>query len=256
MSALAIKLNSVGHLIRYPPTPPALILVSFDQHPPTSTARTDVNIRAHGLRPDRVARELQLELTAGHPGAPQQQQQQQQHPPGFISPGKAAAAAASAVAKSAAAAAAVAVRAAEAAADAAEAAEAAAAEEEEWSTAVVISSPPIDRGSRRKLSPARSAFWLTEGDDYDGPQERRNGGATKKAHPCSGDSGTIEAARKGVDEDGGRKQSPRHTREHAGAASDRDNREEVDGNGSGSDDAKLKHAREQVGGGIDRMRGG
>lgn len=243
MSALATNLTKVGHPICYPPTPPAHMLAALvRQHPPTSTARTEMNIRGHGLHPEKATRDVQLELTVEHLGA-----QQQQQPPGFVSPGKAAAAAASAVAKSAAAAAAAAVRAAEAAADAAEAAEAAAAEEEEWSSSVIISSPPVGRESRRKPSPVRSAFWLTEGDDKDGSQEGRNVGKTSKARPGNGDSGTVETARKGLDGRGA-KRSPRQTRGHAGAASDRENRGEVGGNGSGSEDAKLKHAREQVGG--------
>ena len=208
-----------------------------------------MNIRGHGLHPDRAAGDVQLELTVEHLGAPQQQpQQQQQQLSGFISPGKAAAAAASAVAKSAAAAAAAAVKAAEAAADAAEAAEAAAEAEEEWSPSVVISSPPVGRHARRKPSPARSAFWLTEGDK-DGPKERRDRGNTKRTRPCSGDSATVEAADKGVDGEG-RKRSPGQTRGHHQSASGRDDREEADGKGVGSEEAKLKHAREQVGGAL------
>lgn len=207
-----------------------------------------MNIRGHRLHPERATKDVQLELAVEHPGAPQQQQQQQQTT-GFISPGKAAAAAASAVAKSAAAAAAAAVRTAEAAADAAEAAEAAAEAEDECSPSVIISSPPIGRESRRKHSPARSAFWLTEGDDKEQSPEQRDAGNMTKSRPYSGDSGTVGGAGEGVD-GGGRKRSPRHARGHAGVVGDRGSRGEVGGSGSASEDAKLKHAREQVRGAL------
>ena len=233
-----------------------------------------MNAKDHGLLPEKASRDVQPKLDVKHLGLPQhhhhqqrhhqeqhqqQQQQQQQQSqqtqpsPGYTSPGKAAAAAASAVAKSAAAAAAAAVRAAEAAADAAEAAEAAAEAEEEWSPSVVISSPPGGRDSQRKPSPARSAFWLSEGDNEGsqgpqgshGAQGRRDDSTTLKPRPYGGDSGTVGAAGEVVD-GGGRKRSPRH-RGHAGAASARGNQGDAAGSGSGSDDAKLKHAREQVG---------
>lgn len=94
--------------------------------------------------------------------------QRHQHPASWVSPGKAAANAATAAAKEAARAAAASVRAAEAAADAAEAAEAAAEAEEELCSRSPagggVLSPPAISECREHHSPARSAFYLTDGD--------------------------------------------------------------------------------------------
>ncbi|CAM9887499.1 unnamed protein product [Scytosiphon promiscuus] len=174
----------------------------------------------------------------------------------WMSPGKAAANAAAAAAKEAAKAAAASVRAAEAAADAAEAAEAAAEAEEESqlsqsqprseSRSQGFHSPPARkdfeekqlRDQRRERSPARSAFYLTEGVREEGDECLEANGTPKSGRydkvstrGADGEAGSVRGDRSGG---------------YAGGAEGR-NHQPGDRSGStGSEQQMLKRARDQA----------
>ncbi|CAM9617023.1 unnamed protein product, partial [Hapterophycus canaliculatus] len=177
----------------------------------------------------------------------------------WLSPGKAAATAAAAAAKEAAKAAAASVRAAEAAADAAEAAEAAAEAEEELQLSQPQSQPqsqsrsqgfrppPAEqyfeeeqqRERQRQCSPARSAFYLTEGGREEEAERLEAEGTPKsRRYDASSVRGTGGEAgnrggdgRRGYVEEGGE---------------DRNRKRGEVGGSAGSEEQMLKRARDQA----------
>ena len=188
----------------------------------------------------------------------------QHHPASsWMSPGKAAASAAAAAAKEAARAAAASVRAAEAAADAAEAAEAAAeAEEEEMcsrspggggggGTAFRSPPPASEFRERRSHSPAREAFWLTEGDK-DGAVEHNKGassGPRPEAHAPteSRDGGGGGESGDGATPRGERVPERRRDEGSGGRHKDDFRAPAARGHGGGSSEEEmLRKARDQV----------
>ncbi|CAM9554407.1 unnamed protein product [Ectocarpus sp. 12 AP-2014] len=176
-----------------------------------------------------------LSLTARSPSPSRRHQQ----PRSWMSPGKAAATAATAAAQEAARAAAASVKAAEAAADAAEAAEAAAEAEEEsqqsQSTAF-RSPPPTISESRRHPSPARSAFWVTDGNKGGAADHGHAGGSSPKSRtPRLMDDASIE---------GGTGRAEEH---HARGVRRRGEAGEDHGSSGrgGVEEEMLKRAREQ-----------
>jgi len=138
------------------------------------------------------------------------------------------------------------VRAAEAAADAAEAAEAAAEAEGGG-----FRSPPASSECRERHSPARSAFWVTEGDK-EGRREGKKGSTSpgrRRPHPSDGASNI----RQGREDWGGRGEEE----SLQGDARHREQRGEDGGKGEGfrrretnervgSEEEMLRKARDQV----------
>lgn len=179
-----------------------------------------------------------LSLTTRSPSPSRRNQQ----PRSWMSPGKAAATAATAAAQEAARAAAASVKAAEAAADAAEAAEAAAEAEEESQKSqsnAFRSPPPTNSESRRHPSPARSAFWVTDGNKGGQADHGHADGSSPKSHtPRLMDDLSIEGG-------GGRAEE-----RHAGGVRHRGQAGEDHGSSGrgGTEEEMLKRAREQVGG--------
>ncbi|CAM9189778.1 unnamed protein product, partial [Ectocarpus sp. 13 AM-2016] len=176
-----------------------------------------------------------LSLTARSPSPSRRHQQ----PRSWMSPGKAAATAATAAAQEAARAAAASVKAAEAAADAAEAAEAAAQAEEESQQSqsnAFRSPPPTISESRRHPSPARSAFWVTDGNKGGAADHGHADGSRPKSRtPRLMDDVSIEG---GTD---------RAEERHAGGVRHRAEAGEDHGSSGrgGAEEEMLKRAREQ-----------
>ncbi|CAM9827313.1 unnamed protein product [Ectocarpus sp. 4 AP-2014] len=176
-----------------------------------------------------------LSLTARSPSPSRRHQQ----PRSWMSPGKAAATAATAAAQEAARAAAASVKAAEAAADAAEAAKAAAEAEEKSQQSqsnAFRSPPPTNSKARRHPSPARSAFWVTDGSER-GPADHAHadGSSPKSRTPRPMDD---------VSTQGG---TGRAEERHAGGVRHRGGAGEDHGSigRGGTEEEMLKRAREQ-----------
>lgn len=172
-----------------------------------------------------------------------------------MSPGKAAANAATAAAKEAARAAAASVRAAEAAADAAEAAEAAAEAEEEMCSRSpgggggAFRSPPPVSEFRERHSPARSAFWPTNGDKEGAAAEHQKGSSSsprQNANPSTNRQGRQEG---GESTDG---ETPRERVRHRGRGDGGGGEHEdypgpaASERGGSSEEEMLRKARDQV----------
>lgn len=174
-----------------------------------------------------------------------------------MSPGRAAATAATAAAKEAARAAAASVRAAEAAADAAEAAEAAAEAEEEMCSRSpggggAFRSPPVVSESREHHSPARSAFWLAEGDKEQVAQHQ--GGTSSSARPKADAQGRQESGESG-DGDTPRERVRNRGQDDGGSGTHTDLRPPAaSGRGGGSEEEMLRRARDQVRGAASEPR--
>lgn len=224
--------------------------------PLTQTHSTDNNrhnaIEAETYRSRATKDDTETELSARSPSPSRRHQQ----PTSWVSPGKAAATAAAAAAKEAARAAEASVRAAEAAADAAEAAEAAAEAEEEIHQPSPgggnLRSSPASSECHERHSPARSAFWLTEGDK-EGPTESHKGsGGPKRRSPLANDHASTNRkdGEEGGERGGGDSPEGRVGRrgqdDGVGGKGENVWRREGSERGS-SEEEMLKKARDQVG---------
>lgn len=150
------------------------------------------------------------------------------------------------------------MRAAEAAADAAEAAEAAAEAEEEAQTSspregALRSPPAASYECRDRISPARSAFWLTEKDNEGATETHKGSGIPKRHSPRANEHPPTYRAE---EEDGGERGDGdshqgrvgrRGKEEGLGGGKD-EGRWRREGNERRSnEEEKLKNARDQVG---------